>query len=161
MLGTEYCCRHPAYPVALGRYEISGAHTGFSGSIVQSKWIHIFRQHFNLSPGSAWCEMEFVFHTRASFKERWFKVRSPTLLLFSSSVIFLFLKIFKGRAHTVLAKALQPKAWHSRGDPRAGRECVDPSEVQSPGKDCTSCYFQLCPLTQTGLQGTSMSVASQ
>lgn len=62
----------PCLPRALGRYEISGAHTGFSGSTVQSKWIHIFRQHFNLSPGFAWCEMEFVFHTKASFKEHWY-----------------------------------------------------------------------------------------
>lgn len=84
-----------------------------------------------------------------------FKVRSPTLPLFSSSVIFLSLKIFKGTAHTTLAKA-----WHSRGDPQARRGCVDPSEAQSLEKDCTSCYFQLCPLMQIGLQGTSVKVVS-
>lgn len=156
MLGTWYCCRHPAYLMTLGRYKISGAHTGFSGSIVQSKWIHIFRQHFNLStalPGVKW-NLSFILN-HFSKRVGMFKVRSPTLLLFSSSVIFPFLKIFKGRAHTILAKA-----WHSRGDPQARRGSVDSSEVQSLGKDCTSCYLQLCPLMQIGLQGTSLNVVS-
>jgi hypothetical protein len=86
MLVAWCCCRHHAYLLALRRYEISGAHTGFSGSIVQSKWIHIFRQHFNLSPGSALCEMEFVFHTKSFFKESWYVLRkelyTPVVQLF-------------------------------------------------------------------------------